>query len=105
MAVIIGSGNTDRRGYYPIAAGFPFNATLFLRLSVPTDQNTLPFRYADVIQIVEGFPLPTDFAEISYQPIWLDCVELILRRDYGTLPTQLWVNWHIQGIPFSVYQI
>lgn len=108
MPTVRASGESDpTQGFKPELVELLPSATYFLAIDI--DEPTLKFarRYGDFVQVLLGFPSPEEQAAIYFQPIWLDCIELNIRRDYIapniTVPMFKWyasgLNWQLISVP------
>lgn len=96
-------GTTEVGGYNILAAIPNSGSTIFVRFPSVEPSLSIPRLYGDIIQLLPNYPETSLFAEIYHQRLWLDCVEINIRRDFGTLPTVLAAKWAVQGAPFILY--
>lgn len=104
MATVLASGTSDvTAGYTAIFTGLPIAGTYFIRLLIDEPSLRFPRYYGDFLQIAVDLPSTGEFCQIYHQKIYLDVVELNIRRDFGaaivTVPA---FRWKYTGIEWEL---
>lgn len=104
MATVEASGVTDvTLGYEPILYSLDVAGTYFMKFYIEEVSLQFPRKYADFHQIAFGLPDAASFAVIHHQAIWIDVVELTIRRDYGpTFTTVPSFRWYVSGLSWEL---
>ena len=105
MAVLVETGTTDvTTGYSGLFYQMRFDGTYFIRLLIEEPSLKFPRRYGDFIQVALNLPSSGQQVQIYHQPIWLDFVELDIRRDFGNVfPTIPGFRWNISGLTWQFW--
>jgi hypothetical protein len=106
MSIIYAQGVSEIRGYEQLFVNIDIAQTYFLEIDIVEPSLQFPRLYCDVAQLVNDLPNPTDWSEVAHQRVWLNRVELLVRRDYGQFIVTQWsFNWAVEGASWRIWRV
>lgn len=96
------NGTTEVGGYRLLTTGLGASSLAYMQILGVEPSMSIPRLYADIVVLVQGLPTVGLLAEIAHQRMYLDVIEITLRRDYGAYQMAIAAKWAINGVPFRL---